>query len=85
MAHRKLADVDDLYTARAAIRQPAPAGWWRHRGSLLAWTVTTSTLHGLPSGSRLRPGCGLVAHKKLAGLDDLYTAWAAIRQPAQAG
>jgi hypothetical protein len=25
VAHRKLAGVDDLYTARAAIRQPAPA------------------------------------------------------------
>ena len=47
--------MDDLYTARAAIQQPAPAG------------------------------CGVVAHRKLAGVDDLYTARAAIRQPAPAG
>ena len=36
-----LAGVDDLYTARAAIRQPAPAG------------------------------CGVVAHRRLADVDDL--------------
>ncbi len=28
VAHRKLAGVGDLYTARAALRQPAPAGGW---------------------------------------------------------
>ena len=54
VANRKLAGVDDLYTARAANRQPARAvyGVWR-TGSSLAWT--TSTLHGPPTGSRLRP------------------------------
>ena len=30
-------------------------------------------------------GCGGVAHRKLAGVDDLFTAWAANRQPASAG
>ena len=59
VAHRRLAGVDDLYTAAAAIRQQAPlrpaAGWWC-TGGLLAWT--TSTLHGPPSGSRLRPAAG---------------------------
>ena len=47
--------MDDLYTARAAIRQPALAG------------------------------CGVMEHRKLAGVNVLYTARAAIRQPAQAG
>ena len=43
--------MDDPYTARAAILQPAPAG------------------------------CGVAAHRRLAGVDDLYTARAAIRRP----
>jgi pantothenate kinase-related protein Tda10 len=30
-------------------------------------------------------GCGVVAHRMLAGVHDLYTARAAIRQPASAG
>ena len=46
---------------------------------------TISTLRGPPTGSRLRPASGGVAHRKLAGADDLYTARAANRQPAQAG
>ena len=47
---RKLAGVDDLCTALAVIRQPAPAG------------------------------CRVVAHRRLAGVDDDdYTARAAIR------
>ena len=58
------------------------AGGWR-TGSLLAWT--TSTLHGPPTGSRLRPAAGGLAHRKLAGADDLYISRAANRQPARAG
>ena len=49
----------------------------------MAWT--NSTLHGLPTGSRPRLAAGGVAHRKLAGVDDLYTARAANRQPAPAG
>ena len=43
--------MDDLYTARAAIRQPAPAGCGgvAHR---------RPTLHGPPSGSRRRSAAG---------------------------
>ena len=57
-------------------------GGWR-TGSSLAWT--TSTLHGPPTGSRLGPAAGGVAHRTLAGEDDLHTVRAANRQPARAG
>ncbi len=44
VARRKLAGVDDLYTA---IRQPAPAGFWG------AGAQTTSSCNGPPPNSRL--------------------------------
>ncbi len=80
MAHRKLAGVGDLYTARAAIRQPAQA---------VCGVVEHRKLAGVDdsyiAGSRPGPAAGVVAHRTLAGVDDLYTARAAIRQPALAG
>ena len=102
VAHRKLAGVDDVYTALAAIQQPSPAfcGWWS-TGMWLFWTTATlrwlvsgslhrpaageSTMRWPPSGSRQRQAAGALAHRKLAGVDDLYTARAAFQQPAQAG
>ncbi len=50
VAHRRLAGADDLYTARAANRQPAPEGGGRTGCWLLQ---TTSSLPGPPPGSRL--------------------------------
>ena len=41
--------------------------------------------HPAASSGRLRPGCWMAAHSRLAGVADLYTARAAIRQPAPAG
>jgi hypothetical protein len=105
VVHRELAGVDDLHTARAANRQPAPAGcgglghrklacvddlysrpqpavgWWCTGKSR---ALTTSTLHGPPTGSRLRQAVG-VLHRKIADVDDLYLARAANLQPAPAG
>ncbi len=67
VAHRRLAGVDDDYTARAAIRQPAPAGFpaccgvVAHRRLAGVDDVTTTTLHGPSSGSRLRPAAWLAS------------------------
>ena len=68
-------------TARAAIRQPAPAGCEVVAHRKLAgvdddYTARAAIRQPAPAG------CGVVAHRKLAATDDLYTARAAIRQPA---
>ncbi len=76
--------MNGLYTARAAIRQPAPACCWVVEHRMLAGVddlyTARATILQLAWAS-----CGVVAHRMLAGVDDLYTARAAIRQPALAG
>jgi len=77
---RKLAGVDDLCTARAAIRQPAPAGCGVVAHRRLAgvdddYTARAAIRQPAPAG------CWVVVHRRLAGVDDLYTARAAIRRP----
>ncbi len=62
MAHRRLAGVDDLYTARAAIRQPAPAGCGVVAHRRLAgvddlYTALAAIRQPAPAG------CGVVAHR----------------------
>ena len=70
--------MDDDYTARAAIRQQAPAGCWlaAHRrlaGVYDLYTARTAIRQPAPAG------CGVVAHRRRAGVDvDHYTARAAI-------
>ena len=72
--------MDDDYTARAAIRQPAPAGCGVVAHRRLAgvdddYTARAAIRQSAPAG------CGVVVHRRLAGVDDLYTARAAIRRP----
>ena len=76
--------MDDLYTARAAIRQPARAGRGVVAHRKLAGTDDLYIARAAIS-QPARAGCGVVAHRKLAGADDLYTARAANRQSARAG
>ena len=78
------AGADDLYTAWAANRQPAPAGCG---GVAYRKLAGVDDLYIARAANRqpAQAVCGVVAHRKLAGVDDLYTARAAIRQPAQAG
>jgi hypothetical protein len=64
MAYRKLAVAEDLYTAWAAKRQPAPAGCRvvAHRKLAGADDLDTAratfTLHRPPTGGRLRLAAG---------------------------
>ncbi len=58
--------MDDFYTLRAAIRQPAPAGCWVAAHRRLAgvddlYTARAAILQPAPAG------CGVVAHRRLAG------------------
>ena len=76
--------MDDDYTARAAIRQPAPAGCWVAAHSRLAgvdddYTARAAIRQPTPAG------CWVAAHRRLDGVDDDYTARAAILQLAPAG
>ncbi len=75
--------MEELYTARAAILQPAPACCWVVAHRKLAgvddlYTARAAIWQPAPAG------CGMVEHRKLAGVDDLYTALAAILHPAPA-
>ncbi len=76
--------MDDDYTARAAIRRPAPAG---SRVAVHRRLAGVDDLYNARAAIRqpAPSGCWVVAHRRLAGVDDLYTALAAIRQPASAG
>jgi hypothetical protein len=64
VAHGKLAGMDILFNARAAIRQPAVAScWnsWEGGARETRWcrrSLTTFTLHWLPLDSRLWPAAG---------------------------
>ena len=78
------AGADDLYTAWAANRQPAPVGCGGVAYRKLAGLYNLYTARAA-NRQPAQAGCGVVAHRKLAGVDDLCTAQAASRQPAQTG
>jgi hypothetical protein len=86
--YRKLTRVDDLYTARAANRQLAPAGCGGITHRKLA-SVDDQCLYTARAAIQqpALAGFGGMTQRKLAGVDDqcLYTAWAAKQQPALAG
>ncbi len=65
-AHRKLAGVDDLYTARAANRHAAPAGCGVVANRKLAGV---DDLYTAANQQPAPADCGVVAHRKLAGVD----------------
>ncbi len=63
---RRLAGVDDDYTARVAIRQPAPAGCWVVAHRRLAGVddlYTTAAAIRQPAPA----GCEVVVHRSLLG------------------
>jgi hypothetical protein len=81
LAHGRLAEADDVYTARAATTGPggsrgmAPG---KHAGTDILYTALATTSQPSPAG------CWGMAPRKLAGADDLYTAWAVHREKALA-
>ena len=72
-AHRKLAGADDLYTARAANQQLAPAGC---RGLAHRKLAGVDDLYNARAAIRqpAPAGCGGLAHRKLAGVAGLQPA-----------
>ena len=75
-SQRRPASIDDLYTARAANRQPVPAscGGMAHKkldGVDGLYTARAAIRQPAQAGR------GVVAHRKLAGVDVLHTARAA--------
>ncbi len=67
---RKLTGVDDLYTARASIRKPAPTGCrvMAHRklaGVDDLYTARAAIRQPAPAG------CKVMAHRMPSGVDDL--------------
>ncbi len=63
MLHRKIAGVDDLYTARSADRQLAPAGCWGGGAEENADVDDVYTARAA-NWQRALAGCGVAAHRK---------------------
>jgi hypothetical protein len=75
-----------------------PTSWRSKAAGTVGQPCCTHTTHGTVGGALVGApaafcttwfysptGCGVAAHRRLAGADDLYTALAAIWQPAPAG